>query len=243
MAFCSMAGSIFSNSHLWPSLYVSMTWIGHILNLLRIVQWTTCLSRDINIAPEFLSMGTYLSTFVLHFNPSLHLSVNCSRRAQSSHRINHTRSLGIKCLVCTNITLKYCDINMPITIQVDASWQGIDATLLQDDLPVTFGSKTLMLVQQCCTNRVLNACLCVYVEWFHTYVLGCAFTVKSNNKPLKQIKLKNLADAPVHFQRMLFCLQNYDVTINYHPDKEILEGDAFFHFALPDSLGYLLTLQ
>ena len=67
-------------------------------------------------------------------------------------------------------------------------------------------------------------------EWFHTYVFGHAFTIESDHKPLKQINIRNLADTPVHLQRMLLQLQNY-VTIRYWPDKEMLVADAVFHYA------------
>ena len=55
---------------------------------------------------------------------------------------------------------------------------------------------------------------------------GHAFTIESDHKPLEQINLKNLADTPAQLQWMLFRLQNYDVTIKYHPGKEMLVADA-----------------
>ena len=65
---------------------------------------------------------------------------------------------------------------------------------------------------------------------FHTYVFGHAFTIESDHKPLKQINIKNLADTPVHLQRMLLQLQTYDVTIKYPPGKEMLVADVLFHY-------------
>ena len=59
-------------------------------------------------------------------------------------------------------------------------------------------------------------------ELFHTYVFGHTFTIESDHKPLEQINIKNLADTPVHLQRILLQLQNYDVTIRYWPGKEML---------------------
>ena len=65
---------------------------------------------------------------------------------------------------------------------------------------------------------------------FHTYVFGCAFTIKSDHKPLEQINIWNLADTPVYLQRMLLWLQSYDVTIKYWPGKEMLVVDALCHY-------------
>ena len=73
------------------------------------------------------------------------------------------------------------------------------------------------------------------VEWFHTIYFGHAFIVKSDHKPLEQIKLKNLADAPVCFTENVASPANYDVHIKYHPGKEMLViDDASFIFYLID---------
>ena len=45
----------------------------------------------------------------------------------------------MKCLVYTNATLRYFDVHMPITFQVDVSWKGLGATLIKDDHPVACG--------------------------------------------------------------------------------------------------------
>ena len=68
---------------------------------------------------------------------------------------------------------------------------------------------------------------CVFgAEQFHTYVFGPSFTIESDHKPLEQINLKNLADAPARLQRMLLHLQNYDVKITYRPGREMLVADT-----------------
>ena len=73
---------------------------------------------------------------------------------------------------------------------------------------------------------------CIFrAKWFHTYVFGWAFTIESDHKPLEQINLKNLADTPAWLQQMLLRLQNYDVTIKYHPSKEILVTDTLSRYS------------
>ena len=64
-----------------------------------------------------------------------------------------------------------------------------------------------------------------------TPVFGQSFTIESDHKPLEQINLKNLADTPAHLQRMLFRLQNYDVTIKYKPGKQMILTDALSQYA------------
>ncbi|GFR87197.1 retrovirus-related Pol polyprotein from transposon gypsy [Elysia marginata] len=49
----------------------------------------------------------------------------------------------IKCSISDQVTLAYFDVKKPITLQVDASLQGLGATILQGGQPVAFASKAL----------------------------------------------------------------------------------------------------
>ena len=66
-------------------------------------------------------------------------------------------------------------------------------------------------------------------EKFHTYLYGRTFIVETDHKPLKMISLKNLTAAPAHLQRMLLCLEQYDLVIIYWPGREMLLADALSH--------------
>ena len=124
-------------------------------------------------------------------------------------------------------TLQYFDSWKPIVIQVDASQKGLGAALLQDGRPITFASKALTPTEQRYANIEREMLACVFgAERFHTYVFGRSFTIESDHKPLEQINLKNLADTPARLQRMLLCLQNYDVKITYRPGREMLVADT-----------------
>ena len=74
--------------------------------------------------------------------------------------------------------------------------------------------------------------VCIFrAQWFHMYIFGHAFTIESYHKPLEQINLKNLTDTPAQIQWMLLRLQNYDVTIKYHPGKEMLITDVLSRYS------------
>ena len=104
----------------------------------------------------------------------------------------------------------------PVTVQVNACQKGLCAAFLQDGYPVAFTSKALTPVEQHYANIECELLTCVFgAEQFHTHVFGHAFTIKSDHKPLEQTNIKNLADTPVHLQRMLLQPQNYHVTIKY----------------------------
>ena len=129
-------------------------------------------------------------------------------------------------------TLRYFDAHRPVIIQVDASQKGLGATLLQDGRPVTFASKALTPTEQHYANIECEMLACVFgAEQFHTYVFGRSFTIESDHKPLEQINLKNLADAPARLQRMLLHLQNYDVKITYRAGREMLVADTLSRYA------------
>ena len=53
--------------------------------------------------------------------------------------------------------------------------------------------------------------------------------VETDHKPLEMISLKNLISAPVHLQRMLLSLQQYDKVITYQSGKEMLLADVLSH--------------
>ena len=63
--------------------------------------------------------------------------------------------------------------------------------------------------------------------------------IESDHKSLEQISVKDLADAPVHLQRMLLQLQDYDLTIKYHPGEEMVVADTLLRY-LPEDIPEIL---
>ena len=53
--------------------------------------------------------------------------------------------------------------------------------------------------------------------------------METDHKPLEMISLKNLTATPTCLQRMLLCLQQYDLVITYKPGKEMLLADVLSH--------------
>ena len=178
---------------------------------------------------KFLGMVTYLSPFVLSLS-SFTAPLHGLLKKDVEFTWNETYQDAfdsVKSLVCSDTTLCYFDICRPVMIQVDASKKGLGAVLLQDGCPVAFASKALTPTKQCYANIECDLLTCIFgAEQFCTYVFGCKFTIESNQKSLGQIMLKNLADAPACLQRMLLCLQNYDICIKYQPGREMLIVDA-----------------
>ena len=98
--------------------------------------------------------------------------------------------------------LAYFDQKKDIFLQVDASIQGLGAALMQKDQqgrlkPVAYASKSLTDTEKRYSNiggellAVVFGCI-----RFHHYLYGRKFECHSDHKPLEDIHLKHLSDAP-----------------------------------------------
>ena len=126
--------------------------------------------------------------------------------------------------------LWYYDRNKLVTLQCDTSLKGLGACIIQDGKPIAFTSKSLTDTETRYANIEGELLAIVFgCEKFNTYLYSRSFMVESDYKPLEMICLKNLISAPVHLQRMLSWLQQYDMIITYQPGKEMLLTDALSH--------------
>ena len=92
----------------------------------------------------------------------------------------------IKHYVSNEVTLTYSDPRKDIIQKVDASLRGLGATLIQENKPVAFASKSLTDVETRYANIERELLAVVYgCEKFHTYLFGHSFTVHSDHKPSK----------------------------------------------------------
>ena len=118
-----------------------------------------------------------------------------------------------KALICPNI-LRFYDVTKEITLQVDASYGGLGATILQDEGPVAYASKAMTLA-------IVFGC-----SRFHQYVYGKKIRVETEHKPLEVILNKPLSQAPTRLQKMMMQLQAYDIEVIYKKGKEMHVADA-----------------
>ena len=180
---------------------------------------------------SFLGMVNYMQPFIPHLS---HHTTPLRALLQKEAVFDWTASTNaafqkIKSLLTTasNTHLKYYNRNLPLTVQADASQDGLGAALLQDGKPIAFASKSLTDTERRYANIERELLAVVYAcERFHTYLYGRDFTVESDHKPLEMIQKKNLTAAPARLQRMLLRLQHYRLDIKYRPGKEMLLVDA-----------------
>ena len=195
---------------------------------------------------SFLGMVTYLSPFIPQLS-SHTATLRGLLKTDVEYSWNATYQVAfdkLKSLVCEDTTLRYFNTKKPVTIQVDASGKGLGAALIQDDGPVAFASKVLTPTEQHYANNERELLACIFgAECFRTYVFGRHFTIESDHKSLEQISMKNLADAPVHLQRMLLRLQDYDFTIKYRPGEEMVIADTLSRYSPEDTPEILLDIS
>jgi len=197
-----------------------------------IKQWSP--PDDIQKLQEFLGMVTYLSPFIPGMS-SLTAPLRALLRQDAEFTWDATYDQAfqkIKDAISADTTLRHFDTNQPVTIQVDASQDGLGAALLQDGKPVAFASKALTETERRYANIERELLAVVFgVERFHTYVFGRSFTIESDHKPLVAITSKTLANTPARLQRMLLRLQGYNFNLVYKPGKELLLADALSRYS------------
>ena len=191
-------------------------------------------------------MVAYLSPFILQLS-SLTATLRGLLKTDVEYCWNATYQVTfdkLKSLVCEDTTLRYFNMKKPVAIQVDASSKRLGTALIQDDGPVAFASKVLTPTEQHYANNERELLACVFgAECFSTYVFGRHFMIESDHKPQEQISMKNLADAPVHLQRMLLRLQDYDFTIKYGPGEEMVIADTLSRYPPEDTPEILLDIS
>ena len=172
-------------------------------------------------------MVTYLSSFI-HGLSTLTTPLQEFQKKDANFTWNASYEATfqqVKQAIISDTTLRYFNPLLPVTIQVNASQVGLGTALLQNK-PVAFASKAFTDTECRYTNKEREMLAVVFgAERFHMYVYGQSFTIESDNKPLESISRKNLADMPAQLQCMMLCLQGYNLTICYHPSKEMVIPD------------------
>ena len=130
-------------------------------------------------------------------------------------------------LLTDPVTLRYYVVARPVTLQVDASKNGLGAALIQNQGPVAYASKAMNDTQRRYAQIEKELLAVVFAcKRFHQYVYGKTITVESDHKPLEAIFKKPLSQAPSRLQKMLMQLQAYDINLVYKTGSEMYIADA-----------------
>ncbi len=123
--------------------------------------------------------------------------------------------------------MAYFDETEPSVIQADASKKGLGAVLLQDGKPVIYASRTLTSAEQNYSNIERELLSVVFaLERLHTYIYGYSVKVQTDHQPLVSCWKKPVANNSPRLQRLLLCLAQYDIELEYLKGKENIIADA-----------------
>ena len=191
---------------------------------------------NVSALQRFLGMVTYLSKFVPQLSelagPLRELTHdNVAWCWLEQHKIAFNQ---IKDKLANSPTLRYFDVNKPVTLTCDASKFGLGAACLQDGAPVAYASRTMKDHEQryAQIEKELLA-VCFACTKFHDFIYGEDIIVETDHQPLVTIVKKPLHNAPARLQRMLLQLLKYNITLVYKKGKELFLADTLSRAPLP----------
>lgn len=191
---------------------------------------------------RFIGMANYLSPFCDNLS-SVIQPLRMLTREGAAFLWSDSQELAFrnaKKLIARTPTLRYYDINKPVTLQVDASESGLGGTLLQPNengklQPVAFTSCSLNPTEQR-YSQIEKECLaiCQAFQKFDQWLYGKKdITVHTDHKPLETILMKSLNKAPARLQKMMMRLQRYEFAITYKKGTSLYIADTLSRAALP----------
>ena len=131
-------------------------------------------------------------------------------------------------------TLCYYNPDLPVSIETDASQSGLGAVLLQEGRPISFMSKALTDTQSRYSNIECGILGVVTgVKHFHQYLFGRQFTLHTDHKPIESLVLRPLVDTSPRVQRLMLCLSQYHMNMQYKAGKYLLLSDCCSRLSNP----------
>ncbi|CAK1583539.1 unnamed protein product [Parnassius mnemosyne] len=179
---------------------------------------------------RLLGLITYVGAFIPNLSDkTLLLRVLLKKETEWHWDERHDECLKVikECLSKPPV-LRYYDLDLPITISVDASKSGLGACLMQNGMPVCYASKSLSKAEQRYAQIEKELYACVFAcERFHAYIYGRTdVVIETDHKPLVSIIKKPIVDSPSRLQRMLLKLQRYTFKLVYKAGKHLFIADA-----------------
>ena len=130
--------------------------------------------------------------------------------------------------------LAYFDPCKGLTIQCDASGQGLGVALLQDGQPLAYASRALSGAETRYATIEKEMLAIVFApEKWHQYTFGRPVNVYSDHKLLKSITKKQLDRASKRLQGMLMRALVYNIEVSYLNGKEMYLADTLSRAHLP----------
>jgi hypothetical protein len=174
---------------------------------------------DVTGVRRFIGFVQYLAKFMPSLAAELkplttllHQDAEWKWGKEQEVAVSHVKALASKAPV-----LRYYNLHDEVTIQCDASKDGLGAALLQNGQPVCYASRA-MTSAETRYAQIEKECLAIVFacEKFDVYIYGRdTVTVESDHKPLETIFKNQLCDAPKRLQKMLMRLRRYSLNVTF----------------------------
>ena len=131
--------------------------------------------------------------------------------------------------------LRYYSLQDEVTIQCDASKDGLGATLLQNGQPACYALRA-MTTAESHYAQIEKECLAILFACskFDIFIYGRNLvTLESDHKPLETIFKKLLCEAPKRLQKMMMRLQRYNLYVTFKQRKDMFIADTLSRAYLP----------
>ena len=192
---------------------------------------------------RFLGMVTYLAKFVPHLSEmAAPLRELTKEKTTWKWEVAETEAFNkIKTAIATPPILKYYDPSLSVTLTCDASYSGLGAAILQNNMPVAYASRAMTPTQQRYA-QIEKELLAVQFGCtrFDDFLYGRTVEVETDHKPLERIFQKPLHSTPLRLQRMMLQLQRYDLCVKYKRGCEMYIADTLSRSYLNNSSDELL---
>jgi hypothetical protein len=215
----------------------SVNYLGHVLsdkgiepdpNKVKAIQ-EFAVPKNKEDLQRFLGMITYLAKFTPHLSNLTHSLRQLLKNDTEWLWDSNTEKdfVLLKETIMKAPCLQYFDENKTVTVSVDASKNGLGATLLQESKPVAFGSASLTDTQQRYAQIEKELLAVIYgLEHFNYYTYGRPVIVQTDHKPLLGLSKKPYDVISPRLQRLLLRLNRYNVTLEYVPGKQLVIADT-----------------
>ncbi|PIK56258.1 hypothetical protein BSL78_06841 [Apostichopus japonicus] len=192
---------------------------------------------------SFLGFCSFYRRFVQNFSKiagPLHALVaktmqalKQSKKSELDWNLEHQQAFEIlKGALCTQPILAYADFSKPFEVEVDASFQGLGAILMQRQegkrRVISYASRTLRGAEKNMQKYSSMKLELLGLKWavtekFREYLIGNKFVVYTDNNPLAHLRTAKL-DAVG--QRWVGALAMFDMEVKYKPGKANIAADA-----------------
>jgi hypothetical protein len=194
------------------------------LKIQAIVDWP--IPRNLKQLRGFLGLTGYYRRFVKGYgsiSKPLTLLLRKDTKGWNEEATNTFNQL--KVLMTSAPVLALPDFTKAFVVEIDASFTGIGAILLQEGHPIAFISKSLGAKQQTLSvyEREMMAILYVVTKWKH-YLWGRHFHIRTDHISLKYLLLQKLTTPAQHL--WVVKLLGYDCDIEYKQGRENVPADA-----------------